>query len=70
MPAAVEDVSPEDRRQHLSFIQAVVTRMSQASSSSKTWPLPIVKLTYGYAITKTEWWIAVRVAIAIWAHCT
>lgn len=43
--------SPEDRRQHLSFIQAVITRMSQASSSSKAWLLPIVTLTYGYAVT-------------------
>lgn len=65
LPAAVEEVSPEDRRQHLSFIQAIVTRMSQASSSSKTWLLPIVTLTYGYAITKTEWWIAVLGALAV-----
>ncbi|MFD9428328.1 MULTISPECIES: HIT family protein [unclassified Streptomyces] len=43
--------SAEDRRQHLSFIQSVITRMSQASSSSKSWLLPIVTLTYGYAIT-------------------
>lgn len=45
-------IAPEDRRQHLSFIQAVITRMSQASSSSKTWLLPIVTLTFGYAFTK------------------
>lgn len=51
-------VSPEDRRQHLSFIQAIVTRMSQASSSAKTWLLPIVTLTYGYAITKEQLWVA------------
>ncbi|MGW4752905.1 HIT family protein [Streptomyces chartreusis] len=44
-------VSAEDRRQHLSFIQAVITRMSQASSSSKSWLLPIVTATYGYAVT-------------------
>lgn len=47
-------VSAEDRRQHLAFIQAAVTRMSQASSSSKSWLLPIVTLTYGYAVTKDE----------------
>jgi len=45
-------VSPEDRRQHLSFIQSVITRMSQASSSSKTWLLPIVTASYGYAVVK------------------
>ena len=58
LPPSTEDVSPEDRRQHLSFIQAVVTRMSQASSSSKTWLLPIVTLTYGYAVTKQSMWAA------------
>jgi histidine triad (HIT) family protein len=50
-PGEASVASPEDRRQHLSFIQAVITRMSQASSSSKSWLLPIVTLTYGYAIT-------------------
>ncbi|WP_122620208.1 HIT family protein [Streptomyces sp. Tu 4128] len=50
-PGEVGTASAEDRRQHLSFIQAVITRMSQASSSSKSWLLPIVTLTYGYAIT-------------------
>ena len=59
------NVSPEDRRQHLSFIQAVVTRMSQASSSAKTWLLPIVTLTYGYAVTKEQWWVAVMGMIAV-----
>ncbi len=43
----------------------IVPRMSQASSSSKTWLLPIVTLTHGYAITKTEWWIAVLGALAV-----
>lgn len=42
----------EDRRKHLDFIQAVVTRMSTASSSTKSWLLPVVTATYGYALTK------------------
>lgn len=65
LPPAGEDVSPEDRRQHLSFIQAVVTRMSQASSSAKTWLLPIVTLTYGYAVTQHRWWVAAMGAVAV-----
>lgn len=44
--------SDEDRRKHLDFIQAVVTRMSTASSTSKSWALPIVTATYGYALTQ------------------
>ncbi|GAA2338592.1 hypothetical protein GCM10010431_72490 [Streptomyces kunmingensis] len=58
-------VAPEDRRQHLSFIQAVITRMSQASSSSKSWLLPIVTLTYGYAITKKSLLVALLGCLAI-----
>jgi diadenosine tetraphosphate (Ap4A) HIT family hydrolase len=65
LPAMNSEVSPEDRRQHLSFIQAVVTRMSQASSSAKTWLLPIVTLTYGYAVTQQQFWVAVMGLIAV-----
>ncbi|WP_146065727.1 hypothetical protein [Arthrobacter pityocampae] len=48
----------EDRRKHLDFIQAVVTRMSTASSNSKSWALPIVTATYGYALTQKSGSIA------------
>lgn len=44
-------VSPEDRRQHLDFIQAIITRMSSASTTSKSWLMPVVTATYGYALT-------------------
>lgn len=42
----------EDRRKHLDFIQAVVTRMSAASSNAKAWFLPVVTASYGYAMTQ------------------
>jgi diadenosine tetraphosphate (Ap4A) HIT family hydrolase len=58
-------VTAEDRRQHLSFIQAVITRMSQASSSSKSWLLPIVTLSYGYAVTQKSWPVALLGIIAV-----
>ncbi len=54
LPDQQPETSAEDRRQHLSFIQAVITRMSQASASAKTWLLPIVTATFGYAITKNS----------------
>lgn len=44
--------SEEDRRKHLDFIQAVVTRMSAASSSAKGWLLPVATATYGFALTQ------------------
>lgn len=43
---------PEDTRKHLDFIQAIVTRMSAASSTAKAWLLPVVTAAYGYALTQ------------------
>jgi diadenosine tetraphosphate (Ap4A) HIT family hydrolase len=65
LPPVNGTVSAEDRRQHLSFIQAIVTRMSQASSASKSWLLPIVTLTYGYAITQVAWPVALLGIVAV-----
>jgi hypothetical protein len=45
-------IEPEDRRKHLDFIQATITRMSAASTTSKSWMFPIVTVTYGYAVTQ------------------
>ena len=51
-PEAEPGADGDDRRKHLDFIQAVVTRMSAASSSAKGWLLPVVTATYGYALVK------------------
>ncbi len=42
----------EDRRKHLEFIQAAVSRMASASSTAKSWLLPVATAAYGYALTK------------------
>ncbi len=42
----------EDRRKHLEFIQATITRMAAASTTTKSWMLPVVTATYGYALTR------------------
>lgn len=47
--------SREDLHKHLEFIQAVVTRMSAASTSAKSWLLPVVTATYGYGMTQSAW---------------
>lgn len=49
LPSALP--SPEDKRQHLAFAQSVITRMSESSSSAKSWLLPVVTAAYGYAFT-------------------
>lgn len=45
-------IEAEDKRKHLDFIQATITRMSAASTSTKSWMLPVVTATYGYALTR------------------
>jgi hypothetical protein len=45
---------PEDKRKHLDLIQAVVTRMSAASSNAKSWLLPVVTAAYGFALTNSS----------------
>ena len=51
---ALPEPTDEDRRQHLGFIQAVITRMSAASSTAKGWLLPVVTATYGYALAQND----------------
>lgn len=44
--------SAEDRRQHLIFIQDIISRMARSSAVTKGWLLPVVTAAYGYSFTK------------------
>lgn len=48
----------EDRRKHLEFIQAIIARMSSASSNTKAWFLPVATAAFGYAIAQDSPWVA------------
>ncbi len=65
LPGGTSTTSAEDRRQHLVFVQSVVARLAQASSTAKAWLLPIVTATYGYAITKNAPGIALLGVVAV-----
>ncbi len=58
-------IAPEDRRKHLDYIQAVVTRQSAASASAKGWLLPIATATFGFALTQHSWALAALGIVAI-----
>ena len=65
-PAAEQpELSPEDRRKHLDYIQAVVTRQSAASSSAKGWLLPVTTAAFGFALTQHLWPLALLGVIAV-----
>lgn len=68
--SAVPPLAPEDRRKHLDYIQAVVTRQSAASSSAKGWVVPIVTATSGFALTRESWPLAALglVAVVLFAY--
>lgn len=57
-------ISQEDRRQHLSFAQNIISRMAQSSSSAKSWLLPVVTAAYGYAFTNCSLEIAILGIVA------
>jgi hypothetical protein len=54
-----DEISPDDRRKHLDFIQATITRMSSAATTTKSWMLPVVSATYGYALVQKATSVAV-----------
>lgn len=68
--SAEPPIAPEDRRKHLDYIQAVVTRQSAASASAKGWLLPIVTATFGFALTQRSWPLAAMgmVAVVLFAY--
>lgn len=68
--SAEPPLAPEDRRKHLDYIQAVVTRQSAASSSAKGWLLPIATATFGFALTQRSWPLAAlgMVAVLLFAY--
>lgn len=68
--SAEPPIAPEDRRKHLDYIQAVVTRQSAASSSAKGWLLPIITATFGFALTQHSWTLAALgiVAVVLFAY--
>lgn len=63
-------LSAEDRRKHLDYIQAVVTRQSAASSSTKGWLLPVVTATFGFALAQNLWPLAALglVSVVLFAY--
>jgi ATP adenylyltransferase len=64
------ELSAEDRRKHLDYIQAVVTRQSAASSSAKGWLLPVTTAAFGFALTQHLWPLALLgiVAVVLFAY--
>ncbi|WP_225323452.1 HIT family protein [Mycobacterium marseillense] len=58
-------VDADDHRKHLEFIQAIVTRMSSASSTAKGWLLPVITAAYGYALVKEARAVALLGVMAV-----
>lgn len=49
----------------LNFVQAIIARMSVASSNTKSWLLPVITATYGYALTRDSWKIGFLGVVAV-----
>lgn len=63
------DISSEDKRQYLGFIQDVIRRMAGNSASLKTWLAPILTLVFALGAVKTNFLVFVAgliVTVAFW----
>ena len=50
--------SPEDRRKHLDYVQAVIARLSQSSATAKGWSLTIAGAAFGFSAVIERWYLA------------
>ena len=46
------------RLKHLDYVQSVVSRMAHSSTQAKSWLLPVVTATFGYALTQRSGTVA------------
>lgn len=57
----------EERRKHLEFVQAVITRQAGNSFLVKGWALTVATAVYGYAASEDRWAVAAVGAAAMLA---
>lgn len=53
------------RLKHLDYVQSVVSRMAHSSTQAKSWLLPVVTATFGYALTQQSETVAMLGIAAI-----
>lgn len=57
-PADENAVYTASQQHYLDLIQAIIVRMSAASSTAKSWLLPVTTATFGYALVQHAWSVA------------
>lgn len=60
-----DEPSETVRLKHLDYIQSIVARMSHSSAQAKSWLLPVVTATFGYALTQRSRTVALLGIAAI-----
>lgn len=53
-----EDKREIVRLKHLDYVQSIVARMAHSSTQAKSWLLPVVTATFGYALTQRSGTVA------------
>ena len=53
-----ETASEAEKLKHLDYVQSIVARMAQSSTQTKSWLLPVVVATFGYALTQRSGTVA------------
>lgn len=57
--------TPEDRRKHLDYIQAVIARLAQGSASAKGFTLTIAGAAFGFSALNEAWYLALLGVVVI-----
>lgn len=60
-----EVTSEAARLKHLDYVQSIVARMAHSSTQAKSWLLPVVVATFGYALTQRSGTVALLGVAAI-----
>ncbi|WP_087130365.1 hypothetical protein [Microbacterium esteraromaticum] len=60
-----EVTSEAARLKHLDYVQSIVARMAHSSTQAKSWLLPVVVATFGYALTQRSGSVALLGVAAI-----
>jgi hypothetical protein len=55
----------EDRRKHLEFVQAVITRLAQSSAAAKGWSLTVAAAAFGFSAVQSEWYLGLLGLVAL-----
>lgn len=66
-PVSAAAPRTDDQRKHLEFIQGVIARQSNASSTAKGWSLTLAGAAFGFSAVNDKWYLALLGCVVLGA---